>query len=108
MMPATWPSSTTGRCRNPPWIMREAAWSVVSVASIVSGWRVIHSETRPLRVPAGDGAHQVALREDALEPFPLEHEDRSDPARDHALRRLAEPVARRDGEEIPGHVVGDD
>jgi hypothetical protein len=95
MIPATCPSSTTGRWRKPPWIMSDAAWSVVSVAGHPLG------DARPLRVTAGDGAHEVALREDAFEVLPLEHEHCSDPSRDHALRGLAEPVARSDGQQVP-------
>src|SRR5262249_35017183 len=39
------PSSTTGRCLKPPWIMIDAAKPVESVPSTVSGSRVIHAPT---------------------------------------------------------------
>ena len=57
-------------------------------------------------VATRDRTHEIALCEDALEPIPVQNEDGSDPARDHSLRRLSEPVGGRDREEVAGHVVG--
>src|SRR5205085_5148617 len=45
------PASSTGRCRKPPWIITTPACCVLSSASTVSGWRVIHGDTSPPMSP---------------------------------------------------------
>ena len=87
-IPTTFPSSTTGRCRKPPWIMSAAACPVASEASIVSGCLVIHSRTRVLGEPRRDRLEDIALGEDPLEGVAVHDEHGPDPAPDHAPHGL--------------------
>ena len=56
----------------------------------------------------GDGAHQVALGDDADDPHDvLDDDDCADIRGVHLLRRLADRVRRLDGEHVLDHQIGD-
>ena len=65
-------------------------------------------DARLVAVTTRDRSHEIPLREDALELISVEHQNGADPAGDHSLRRLSEPVVCRDGQKVAGHVVGDE
>ena len=108
-MPTTFPSSTTGRCRKPPWIIERCG-----VVGRVTGLDRVGMPRHPLRrggaavLARGDRLHHVALGEDRGDALALEDDDRADPALRHPRRRLTQRRVGVDREQALRHVVGDE